>query len=207
MLDEAEEDLYAQDAQVISRRTGRSLSYQEIAYHSLYEGDQHQIIGSLSHISHLSPPPFAAHFVEILIDKGTGKIKVERYVASVDCGTVINPKLAEGQVEGSIVNGISYALTEELIFDKDGKVMNDSFRDYKIFSALDIPKIEVVLIPSHEPAGPFGAKSVGEVNINGPCPAIANAIWDAIGVRMRKLPFTPARILQAINQRRERGRL
>ncbi len=207
MLNEVKENLIVQVAQVMSKRTGRSVSYQEIAYHSLYEREQHQIIGSMSHISPQSPPPFAAHFVEILIDKGTGKIKVERYVAGVDCGTVINPKLAEGQVEGSIINGISYALTEEFIFDKNGKMMNGSFRDYKIFSAMDIPEIKVNLIPSYEPSGPFGAKSVGEVNINGPCPAIANAIWDAIGVRMRKTPFTPAKVLQAINQRREKRRL
>ncbi len=198
MLNEAEGELIAKDAQVISKRTGRSVTYEEIAKNSLYERDQHQIIGSMSHISSQSPPPFAAHFVELLVDRGTGKVKVERYVACVDCGTPINPKLAEGQVEGSIINGISYALTEQFIFDKNGRMMNASFQDYKIFSAMDIPELKVVLIPSHEPSGPFGAKSVGEVNINGPCPAIANAIWDAIGIRFRETPFTPERILRAL---------
>lgn len=198
MLNESEENLKAEDTKIISKKTGRSFTYQEIAYNSLYERDQHQIIGSMSHISSKSPPPFAAHFVEILINRETGKIKVEKYVACVDCGTVINPQLAEGQVEGSIINGISYALTEEFIFDKNGKMINGSFQDYKIFTSMDIPDLKVVLIPSHEPSGPFGAKSVGEVSINGPCPAIANAIYGAVGIRIRKTPFTPEKILKLI---------
>ncbi|OYD13648.1 aldehyde oxidase [candidate division WOR-3 bacterium JGI_Cruoil_03_44_89] len=200
MLNESKENLKVENGKVVSKKTNSSVTYREIACNALYETNQHQIIASMSHISHKSPPPFAAHFVEILINRGTGKIKVEKYVACVDCGTAINPKLAEGQVEGSIINGISYALTEEFIFNKNGKMRNASFRDYKIFTAMDIPEMKVVLIPSHEPSGPFGAKSVGEVCINGPCPAIANAIYDAVGVRIRKTPFTPERVLKAMGE-------
>ncbi len=200
MLEDSVENLEVKDGKIISKRTKKSVRYQDIAYYSLYEENQHQIIASASHISSSSPPPFAAHFVEILLNRETGKIRVVKYVACVDCGTAINPKLAEGQVEGSIINGISYALTEEFIFDKNGRVRNKSFMDYKIFSTMDIPEIKVVLIPSYEPTGPFGAKSVAEICINGPCPAIANAIYDAVGVRIRKTPFTPDKVVDAMEK-------
>jgi putative selenate reductase molybdopterin-binding subunit len=99
------------------------------------------------------------------------------------------------------VNGISYALTEEFFFDNKGKILNPSFGYYKIFSALDIPKIKVILVPSFEPTGPYGAKPVGEVNINGPLPAISNAISHAVGTRLYETPFTSERVLKALKER------
>ena len=120
------------------------------------------------------------------------------YVAAVDCGTVINPKLAAGQVHGAIINGISYALTEELILDEKGRVQNPSFGDYKIFSSVDIPEITTIFVPSYEPTGPYGAKTLGEININGPLPAISNAIKNAVGIRLCETPFTPERVLNAL---------
>ena len=180
---------------------GKTLSFKEIALHSLYAEDQFQIQGIASHISHESPPPFAAHFVEVEVDIETGKVKVIKYVAAVDCGTAINPKLAEGQTEGAVANGISYALTEQLIFNKNGRTLNPNWDHYKIYSTVDMPEMVTILVPTYEPTGPFGAKSISEININGPMPAIANAIYDAVGVRLREPPFTPEKVLNAIKEK------
>jgi CO/xanthine dehydrogenase Mo-binding subunit len=108
--------------------------------------------------------------------------------------------LVEGQVEGAAVNGMGMALCEEYRFDSGGRMLNPGFWDYKIFSAADTPEMETILIPSHEETGPFGAKSAGEIAINGPAPAIANAIFDAVGVRMFELPMTPERVWRRLRE-------
>jgi probable selenate reductase molybdenum-binding subunit len=198
MLDEPPQDLEI-DNGIISGKRGK-VSYSEVAHYSLYEKNQFQIIASDSHIVHKSPPPFAAHFAEVEVDILTGKVKVIKYVAAVDCGTAINPKMAEGQNDGAILNGISYALTERYIFNERGKMLNPNFDYYKIFSTADIPEIKTILVPTYEPTGPYGAKSVSEIGINGPCPAIANAIYNAIGVRLYQTPFTPDKVLAAIKK-------
>ncbi|MHA2364274.1 MAG: xanthine dehydrogenase family protein molybdopterin-binding subunit [Candidatus Hodarchaeales archaeon] len=192
-------ELDVEDSNVLNP-DGQKLSYEKIAKHSLYAENQFQIGGIASHITHESPPPFAAHFVEVEVDTETGKVIVLKYVAAVDCGTAINPKLAEGQTEGAVINGISYALTEELIFNEKGRVLNPNFDDYKLFSAVDMPELVTILIPTYEPTGPFGAKSVSEISINGPLPAISNAIHDAVGIRLRDPPFTPEKVLKALNK-------
>jgi putative selenate reductase molybdopterin-binding subunit len=182
---------------------GRSVPLGDVAMRSLYQDNQHQIASIASAISKKSPPPFAAHFAEVLVDTETGQVTVVKYVAAVDCGTAINPKLAEGQVEGAVINGISYALTEEYLFDDKGRMRNAGFADYKIFSTADQPELQTILVPTWEDTGPYGAKSVSEICINGPCPAISNAIYDAVGVRLRDTPFTPPKVLAAI---RSKGR-
>jgi len=182
---------------------GRSVPLGDVAMRSLYQDNQHQIASIASAISKKSPPPFAAHFAEVLVDTETGQVTVVKYVAAVDCGTAINPKLAEGQVEGAVLNGISYALTEEYLFDDKGRMRNAGFADYKIFSTADQPELQTILVPTWEDTGPYGAKSVSEICINGPCPAISNAIYDAVGVRLRDTPFTPPKVLAAI---RSKGR-
>ncbi|MBW2701530.1 MAG: molybdopterin-dependent oxidoreductase [Deltaproteobacteria bacterium] len=171
----------------------RKVTLSEVAMRSLYEQDQHQIAAHASHITHKSPPPFSAHFAEVLVDTETGLVQVAKYVAAIDCGTALNPRLAEGQTEGGVLNGISYALCEEYRFDDKGRLRNGSFRDYKIFSTRDLPELKTILVPTYEPTGPYGAKSVSEICINGPIPAIANAIYDAVGV------FTPERVLAALD--------
>ncbi|MBI5531732.1 MAG: molybdopterin-dependent oxidoreductase [Deltaproteobacteria bacterium] len=177
---------------------GSSVTLGQIALRSLYESKQHQISSVESAISKKSPPPFSAHFVEVEVDTETGYVKLLKYVTMLDCGTAINPKLAEGQVEGAVVNGISFAMTEEYIFDEKGRMRNTGFADYKILSTADMPEMVTRLIPTWEETGPFGAKSVSEIGINGACPAIANAIFDAVGVRIRHAPFTPEKVLAAI---------
>lgn len=186
---------------VVSRKKGkRSVSFKEIALRSFYMADQEQIEATASHVSSSSPPPFAAHFVEVEVNTESGRIRPLRYVAAVDCGTAINPQLTRGQIIGSIVNGLGFALSEEMKFSSRGAVLNPSFFDYKALSALDIPSIEVILVPSSEPSGPFGAKSVGEICINGPLPAVANAVYDAIGVQLKKAPFKAEDILRLLGK-------
>ncbi|MBN1770590.1 MAG: molybdopterin-dependent oxidoreductase, partial [Deltaproteobacteria bacterium] len=179
---------------------GKSVTYAQVALRALYDADQHQIGTFASHITHASPPPFAAHFVEVEVDTETGFCRVVKYVAAVDCGTAINPKLAEGQTEGAVVNGLGYALTEELLFDGHGRCRNPNFGHYKIFSTRDLPEMVTILVPSYEPTGPYGAKSVSEISINGALPALSNAIYDAVGVRLCRSPFTPERILAALKE-------
>jgi CO/xanthine dehydrogenase Mo-binding subunit len=193
-------DLYLDEMMVKRLNSKDTMTFSEIAYLTLYEEDQFQIQASASHISEESPAPFIAQFVDLDVDTKTGKVHLNKYVSAVDCGQPINPILVEGQVEGAVVNSLSYALIEEYDFNDTGKMTNPGFWDYKIFNSLDIPKIETIVVDSHDETGPFGAKSVGEIGINGGLPAIANAIFDAVGVRMFDAPFTPEKVLKEINK-------
>jgi probable selenate reductase molybdenum-binding subunit len=195
-------DFILEDGKVISLRSGKSITLSEIAYDTLYVRNQHQIAATGSFVSPYSPPPFAVHFVEIEVDEETGVIKPIKYVAAVDCGKPINPELVKGQIIGALVNGLSYALTEEYIFSDSGRMLNPNFMDYKIPSTRDIPEIKVILAETYEPTGPYGAKSVAEININGPIPAIGNALYDALKIRLHKSPYTPERVLEAISAKR-----
>jgi len=200
IINQPAEDLTLSDGRVVSK-SGASCPLSEVANTSLYYHNQHQIIASESHFAQTSPPPFAAHFAEVEVDAETGALKILDYVATVDCGTAINPTLAEGQNDGAVLNGLSYALTEEMLFLASGQMKNPSFKDYKIYNSHDAPPFRTILVPTYEPNGPFGAKSVSEIGINGPLPALANAIRDAVGVRLTEPPFTPDKILAAIKSK------
>jgi CO/xanthine dehydrogenase Mo-binding subunit len=182
--------------------TGASISYEDIAYRSLYSEDQAQLQTSASHTSPVSPPPFIAQFAEVEVDPETGDVRVLHFVSAVDCGQPINPILAEGQVEGAALNGVSFALSEEFVFNRDGRMTNAAFGRFGMYSTVDAPPMTTILVPTHDPNGPYGAKSVGEIGINGPAPAIANAIYDAVGVRLRSLPMTPERVYRALEEAR-----
>ena len=201
ILDEKKEDLRLEGGKVVSK-SGASCPLSEVANTSLYYYNQHQITASASHFAQSSPPPFQANFADVEVDTETGVVKILDYVSCVDCGTAINPVLAEGQNDGAVLNGISHTLSEEMEFSSNGPPLNASFRRYKILSAADTPRLRTFIIPTWEPAGPFGAKSVSEIGINGPLPAVANAIYDACGVWLFDAPFTPDRVLKAIKQRR-----
>lgn len=193
------EELFAAESSVVRRGTGERISFSEIALYSLYRKNQRQIASIQSHITHKSPPPFAAHFAEVEVDTETGKIKVIKYVAAVECGRAINPALAEGQTEGAVLNGISYALTEEYLFDSEGRMLNPDFTRYKVYYPPDMGVIKSILVEGHpEPTGPYGAKSVSEISINGPIPAISNAVYNAAGIRLRHPPFTCEKVLKAL---------
>ncbi|MBN1269263.1 MAG: molybdopterin-dependent oxidoreductase [Kiritimatiellae bacterium] len=201
MMDRKADDLQVVDSAVVTKDGKERRTFSEIACYSLYEKNQFQIMDGASHITHKSPPPFAAHFAEVEVDTLTGKARVLKYVAAVDCGTAINPKLAEGQTEGAVLNGISFALTEEYLFSPKGRMTNSSFQEYHIFSMRDKPELKTILVPSYEETGPYGAKSVSEISINGPGPAIANAIFNATGARLRSLPLTPEKVWRALQER------
>ncbi|MDD5629028.1 MAG: molybdopterin-dependent oxidoreductase, partial [Elusimicrobia bacterium] len=200
ILDEKPADVDLKGGKAVGR-SGRSCALSEVANTALYYHEQHQIMGVASHYATSSPPPFAAHFAEVEVDTETGQVRVLDYVSTVDCGTAINPTLAEGQNDGAVLNGISYALTEEMEFSPAGAMRNASFRDYRIYTTKDAPPFKTILVPTYEPDGPFGAKSVSEIGINGPQPAIANAIYDAVGVRLTRPPFTPEKVLAALRER------
>lgn len=185
---------------VVFNQQGGRLTLEEIGYRSFYLADQQQIEASASALSQASPPPFSAHFAEVEIDLETGIVRPLDYVVAVDCGVAINPELAKGQVLGSLINGIGFALSEELLFSSRGVVLNPNFLDYKIPTSLDLPRIEIIPVETNEPTGPYGAKSVGEICINGPLPTLANAIFDATGIQMEEAPFTPERVWRALKR-------
>ena len=135
---------------------------------------------------------------EVEIDKETGQIDVIDYVGVIDCGTPINPNLARVQAEGGIGQGIGMVLYEDVQYTDKGKIRNNSFMQYKIPNRMDIPKVRIEFESSYEKTGPFGAKSIGEVVINTPLPAIADAIYNAIGTRFYELPITPEQIAMAV---------
>ncbi|MDD5206525.1 MAG: xanthine dehydrogenase family protein molybdopterin-binding subunit [Desulfobacterales bacterium] len=142
---------------------------------------------------------YGAHGVEVEVDKQTGKVKILRYIAAHDVGRAINPMLLEGQIYGGGAMGVGYALTERLILDK-GEVMNANFRDYKMLTAKDVIPMEPVIVETMDQDGPYGAKGIGEPGLVPTAPAIANAIYDAIGVRIKDLPITPERILKELKK-------
>ncbi len=197
-LGERVADLELADGMVRSRRTGKALTLKDIGHRATYVVDQKQIAATASFTCPESPPPFAAFYCEVAVDRETGVVRVERFVAAADCGVAIHPQGAEGQLEGAVLQGIGHALCEEMWFARSGRCVNAGFFDYKIPSALDVPHIEAILVPSEEPTGPWGAKSISEIGINGPLPAIANAIYDAVGARLVRAPFTPERVLAAL---------
>ena len=143
---------------------------------------------------------FGAHGVKVKVDTQTGKVEILDYIAAHDVGRAINPLLLEGQVYGGVVMGLGYALTEEVVH-KNGKNMNANFRDYKLFTAKDAIKIKAPVIETNDKYGPFGAKGIGEPGCVPTAPAIANAIYDAVGVRIKDLPITPEKVLAALKEK------
>ncbi|CAI9417700.1 molybdopterin-dependent oxidoreductase [Nocardioides sp. T2.26MG-1] len=178
---------------------GRSVTLEEVALHALHLEDQEQIMATASHVSGESPPPFAAQVAEIEVDVDTGQVTVTKLVMAVDAGVVINPTTASGQVEGAMVQALGYALTEDLVLDEAGRAVNARFGPYWIFRPDDTPPMEVFLVQTMEPSGPFGAKSIGEIAIDGVAPAVRNAILDATGVTVNELPLTPERVWRALH--------
>jgi len=177
---------------------GRRIHVKEAALKSFYGEEKQQIIETASILTLDSPPPFAACFAEVEVDLDTGAVRLLDIAAAVDLGRAINPTLAEGQIIGSVSMGVGYALTEEMSFSATGRMVNASLQEYKVPTSLDLPDIKALIVESPEPSGPFGAKSVGEIPLDVVAPAIANAIYNATGARLRDLPFTPERVWRAL---------
>ena len=187
------ENLEFNGKSIHSYEDDKEISLVDLANRCLVGGTK-TISASESHYSKTSPPPFMVGAVEVEIDKLTGKLDIIDYVAVVDCGTMINPNLAKIQAEGGIVQGIGMALYEDISYDPKGRMRNDSFMQYKIPSRLDVGNIRVEFESSYEPSGPFGAKSIGEIVINTPSPALAHAVYNATKVNIRTLPITAEKI-------------
>ena len=162
-------------------------------------------MATASYVSPYSPPPFGAQFAEVEVDTGTGQVTVVKLVMAVDCGVAINPLTALGQIEGGMVQALGYAVCEEMPYDEHGRLQVGRLGDYRIFSADEMPEMEAILVPTYEPTGPFGAKAVAEIPLDGVAPAVANAVYDAIGVRIRSLPLTPERVWRAQAQAASAG--
>nr|MBI2903950.1 molybdopterin-dependent oxidoreductase [Chloroflexota bacterium] len=143
---------------------------------------------------------FGTQMAEVEVDTETGKVRVLRLVCANDVGRAINPMAVEGQIEGGAQMGLGYALTEELLV-KEGRVLNPDFLDYRLFTSADMPELETIIIETDDPQGPFGAKGVGEMGGTPTAAAIANAIYDAVGVRLTQVPMTPERVLKALDEK------
>ena len=181
--------------------TGRELTLRQIGEAATC-GNHLALIASETNSSPISPPPFMVGMAEIELDKETGQVGLVDYVAVVDCGTPVNPNLARVQTEGGLVQGIGMALCEDVRYSDRGQMLNNSFMQYKIPTRLDMGKLRVEFESSYEPTGPFGAKSIGEIVINTPSPAIVHAIANATGLWFTELPVTGEKIWKGLQAKK-----
>lgn len=179
-----------------------SISLSQLGNRLFYNEDQKQLVASGSYVGTKSPPPFMAGFAEVEVDTLTGRVTVLDYVAVVDCGTPLNPNLARGQVEGGLVQGIGMTLYEEVIVNEHGKSVTNNFLNYRIPTRKEIHDLRVEFAQSYEVSGPYGAKSVGEIGIDTPPAAICNAIYNAVGIRVDRLPATSEKVFSEIKKHR-----
>ena len=180
---------------------GQSVTMAQIALHSLHHADQHQIMAVASYMSPESPPPFAAQFAEVTVDTETGQVTVDKLVMAVDSGVIVNPVTASGQIEGGMTQALGYAVCEEMKYDERGRSLANDLYTYKIFRADEMPALDVIFVETREPSHPFGVKAVAEIPMDGVAPAVANAVYDAVGVRVKELPLTPERVLAALERK------
>jgi CO/xanthine dehydrogenase Mo-binding subunit len=178
------------------KEPGKKLSFKELA------AKLHATGGTIVGRASVDPPAaggaFATHVVDVEVDMETGKVTILRYTAVQDAGKAIHPSYVEGQMQGGVVQGIGWALNEEYVYDKEGAMTNASFLDYRMPTSLDVPMIDTVIVEVPNPGHPYGVRGVGEVPIVPPPAALANAIYQAVGVRMRRLPMSPGRLSREI---------
>ncbi len=180
-----------------SKDTKQSFSFRELA------GKLGDTGGSIAAQALVSPEgvgfQMAAHLVDLAVDSETGKVEILRYTAFQDAGKAVHPDYVAGQIQGGVVQGLGWALNEEYFYDKTGQLKNTSLLDYRMPTILDVPNIEAVILEIPNPGHPYGVRGVGEVPIVPPAAAVANALYDAVGIRMKTLPMTPAKILEELN--------
>ncbi len=196
-LDVAPEEILLEDRKAIAP-TGESVTIEEIALESLHHSNQEQIMAVASHMSPVSPPPFAAQFAEVTVDTDTGMVTVDRLVMAVDSGLIINPVTAAGQVEGGMTQALGYTVSEEMVYDEEGQPREKDFVDYHIFQADEMPELGTIFVETFEPSHPYGVKSVAEIPIDAVAPAVGNAILDACGAYLTKIPAIPERVWRAL---------
>ncbi|NDJ85653.1 MAG: molybdopterin-dependent oxidoreductase, partial [Chloroflexi bacterium] len=178
---------------------GRHVTHRDIALNSLHHETQHQIMGIGSYVSPESPPPFGAQFATITLDIETGQFTVDELIMAVDSGVIINPVTASGQIEGGMVQALGYAHCEEMVFDDLGAMLNRQFDGYKIYRADEVPDLGVIFVETYEESGPFGAKAVAEIPMDGVGPAICNAVYDAVGVWVLDAPILPEKVWRGLH--------
>ena len=194
------EDLDFTGEAIVDVVSGKAITIKDLGNGAMC-GNEIALEATESHYSPTSPPPYMAGAAEIDLDPETGHIELVDFAAVVDCGTVINPALARVQVEGGLVQGIGMALMEDVTITETGRIQQNSFMQYRIPSRMDLGSIRVEFAPSYEPNGPFGAKSIGEIVINTPSPAIADAVYNAVGVRFTDLPITAEKVYMALKRK------
>jgi putative selenate reductase molybdopterin-binding subunit len=173
---------------------GRYVTLEDIALESLHHSSQQQIMAVASYMSPVSPPPFA----EVAVDTEMGQVTVDRLVMALDCGRIVNPATASGQIEGGMAQALGYGVCEQMIFDDKGRVLNPRFDDYRILRADEMPRMTTIFVETNEPSHPFGVKAVAEIPMDGVAPAVANAVYDAVGARVKDLPLTPEKVWRAM---------
>jgi len=191
------DDLAVEDGSIVVRGVSeRSVTVQAVAHAAYRRG--HQFLGR-GESPQVNEPPFGAQFAEVEVDTETGVVRVVRLVAAHDVGRAINPTIVEGQIEGALAQGLGYALLEDMPIDPlTGSAQTVTFADYRIPTVGWMPPLEVILVEDPSPSGPFGAKGAGEMGLGPTAAAIANAIYNAVGVRLNELPMTPERVLAAL---------
>ena len=205
MLEVSPGELEVKDRRVyVKTAPDKGLSVSEVVRSAMWDlkGEAMNIAGKSSVASTWFSPPTAAYFTEVEVDTETGEVEVLKFITVVDCGTAINPMTVEGQCEGGIQQGLGYAMMEDFSINKEtGVLESDNFTTYKMPSSLDMPETEIIIINKPDPKGPFGAKGVAEPGLVGIAPAIANAIYDAVGIRITDLPITPEKVLKALKEK------
>lgn len=205
MLEVSPADLETREGRIgVVGAPDRSVAYAQVAVKAFARLGE---IGGRGVAPQRQAAPYGAQFAEVEVNVQTGQVRVVRMVAAHDVGRAINPTIVEGQIEGGVVQGIGYALTEDMPVDNEtGQPLGASFMDYRVLTSADVPLVESIVIEAPDEAGPYGAKAVGEPGIIPTAAAIANAIYDAVGVRINRLPITPARVLEALCAQGSRDR-
>jgi putative selenate reductase molybdopterin-binding subunit len=179
---------------------GRSIPLAEIGLETLHHKDQEQIMGTGSFMSPVAPPPFAAQFAEVTVDVETGQVVVDKLVMAVDSGVIVNPITASGQIEGGMTQALGYAVSEEMVYNEQGKARETNLKDYHIFQAHEMPELTTIFVETFEPSHPFGVKAVAEIPMDGVAPAVGNAVFDAVGVNVDANPITPEKVWRELKK-------
>jgi CO/xanthine dehydrogenase Mo-binding subunit len=189
------EQVRFEDGAVVGPEDKR-MTFKELAAQLSHTGGMIQGRADANHMT--AGPAFAGCIVDVQVDPDTGKVQVERCTIVQDAGTAIHPSYVEGQMQGGVAQGLGMALNEEYFYDDSGMMRNSSLLDYRVPTALDLPMIDTIIVEVPNPGHPYGVRGVGEVPIVPPLPAVSNAIAQAAGVRMRKLPASPRAILEEL---------
>ncbi len=176
-----------------------SVTLKELAYHAHLRNKQFIGVGR---IVPDNAPPWHAHFAEVEVDTETGQVRVIKMAAAHDVGKAINPGIVEGQIEGGVLMGVGYALSEEIRYDEKGRQLQDSIHKYMLPTAEDRPEIDAIIVEAEDPTGPFGAKGVGETGLVPTAGAVANAVYNAAGIRLKEIPLTPEKVFRALQEKR-----